>query len=170
MNTITVPHGRAAQLLEYVATGQLFEKTSRAAAHKRIRQAIPWMERTKGSVLRGFLDSPVTVHDMMRSLGKRRPDDIYRMLFTFTKGEARTGYFLSRFEQEFDLLIDAKVVPVKQYRDPDAIYTLTQKIDDGLVESLTEDENTLMMEFLFKPDMMALPSSFSMEMWKNRTT
>lgn len=170
MNTITVPHGPAAQLLEYVSTGQLVEKSSRAAVHKKVRQAIPWMERMKGEVLRGFLDSPVTVQEMMIRLGKRRPDDIYRMLFTFTKKEARTGYFLSRFEQALDVLIDAKVVPIQQYRDPDAIYTLTEKIDAGLVENLTEDENTLMMKFLFNPDMMAFPSSFSMEMWRNRTT
>lgn len=161
--TVVSPMSAMARLFIYVSTGQIFDPASRQAAHTRVRKAIPWMERTKGEVLRAFLDSPATVHDMMRSLGKRRPDDIYRMLFTFTKKEARTGYFIGRLEETLDFLMDVKAVPFSTV-NKDAPYTLRLKVDAGLVENLTPDEDFVMVEIL--KDKMNFPTDFAMTMWE----
>ena len=64
-----------------------------------MQQHIPFKERSKYLILKHFLESDFTVQDLMKRLGKRRPDDIFKMMFTFTKGELRTGFFLMRFDQ-----------------------------------------------------------------------
>ncbi len=132
------------RLFRFFSTGRIINDEHMKAAGAMIRLAIPWVERLKGLVLRQFLAGPFTVRDLMERLGKKRPDQIYRMMLVINKREAREGYFMDRFQRGLDCVIDVKA---QDYVTPpytqDELFLVCDKLDRISTEPLTERDQSI---------------------------
>lgn len=117
------------------------------------------MERCKGLVLRQFLASDLTVHDLMHRLGKKRPDQIYRMMFVINKKEARTGFFMDKFERGLECFIDVTMDKVERRFTHNDLCALTDRLETG--GTLTESDQPIIDAFLTDPK-MSWPTEWSM--------
>lgn len=137
--------------LAFVAEGRVFSREDSTAARKAIRMAIPWAERLQGPLFRAFLESPMTVHDLMHKLGKRRPDDIYRMIFVITKTARRDGYLMDKIQKATDSLIDVSYQPIESLFDTRILLTICDKFDGLNTQPLTEKEEEAICHLLENP-------------------
>lgn len=148
--------------LAFVAEGRLFSRDDSSAVRKAIRMAVPWVERLHGLMFRAFLESPLTVHDMMHKLGKRRPDDIYRMIFVITKTARRHGYLMDKIQKVTDTLIDVSYEPIGSLFDARILLTICDKFDGLNTQPLTEKEEEAICHLLENPK-LPWPSPWVLE-------
>lgn len=115
----------------FAATLRLWTKDTDKALDVAIKRCVPWVERLKGMMIREFLASDLTVHDMMKRLGKKRPDQIYRMMFVINKREAKEGYFMDKLQRSLDFFIHVGVDKIDAGVHWKDICALCDRLDAG---------------------------------------
>lgn len=150
-------------VLAYWSNPAFFREKELKRLRPTIRAAVPWVERMKWAVVKAFLDSEYTVKDLQLRLGLHRPNDVWKMMFTYKKEELRTGALMGAMEDALEFTTEVGIEPFRDSgREHDVMCDVLDKLCPKNREPFTDEELAVVFVYLCDGK-RHLPTEYSRE-------